>query len=903
MTTGKNHTPPKWADRFLEWYCTAQHIEEVQGDLYEAFFLRCNESGVAWARFLFIVDVFRSLSWRTVSQKAVTTNSIPMFRNYFIIGYRNLLRNKVFSLINISGLAIGLAACFFIVLYVRFEMSYDRFHTKSDRIFRVTNYRFQGSNSTKMATCNPGTGPAMKAEFPEVTDYARAVHQSLFMGGVAAWSHTDNEGSMKVFNEELLYDVDPSFLTVFDFPFVLGNPHDVLSDPKSVVVSETVAKKFFGKDNPLGKTMVLNGRRDFTVTGVFKDVPENSHIKFNILTSYFLKNGWDGFWNDDWDWKWSEFETYVVLDNSANAIELESKLSTLVEKYAGARLRGMNQREELHLQPLTDIHLRSPKLTNERQTHGSEQTINFLMIIAALILIIAWINYINLSTSKSIERAQEVGLRKVAGASRRQLVTQFLLESFAVNFLAIVLSFVIVIVTLPYFNQLLEKDILEGVQLNDIWFWLALIGVFVLGSFIAGLYPAFVLSSYRIMNVLKGKFFGTRSGIALRKTLVGFQFVITVILMAGTVVVFQQVSFMRNQDLGYSKEQLLIIQSPKVTDSTIHSKGLVFKTELLRNTTIHNVTKTNEIPGKAITQMNFLRRMDQDLEDNFLCNHFFMDLNFIDTYGVKLVAGRNFRQGEEFIWEESATHPVILNEKAIRMLGFQSTTEAINQRAYFGLGSKQEWIGEIVGITGDFHQQSLKNDYDPIIFFPALDSRFFGQYVTLKVSTEYPEETISFVEMEYKKLFPGNQFNYFFLDDHFNRQYAADQQFGKIFGLFSTLALVIAGLGLFGLSTFMISQRIKEIAVRKVLGATIPGMIVLFSKDFVKLVILASFIAGPIVYLVVDNWLKSFAFHVPIGWVMFVVPPIVLLVISLATIAVQTIKTGSVNPTKSLRLE
>lgn len=827
-----------------------------------------------------------------------------MIRNFLTIAWRNLLRNKVFSLVNISGLAVGMAACFLVLQYVRFEWSYDKFHKNSDRIYRVTIEREHPASAIRISAAHPGVGPAMKEEFAEVEEFTRVLHQSIFMGEVTTWSHIDDQGNEKVFNEERVYCVDPSFPDVFSFPFVYGDPKTALSDISSVVIAESISRKFFGSENPIGRTLLLDGRRNLTVTGVFKDVPENSHLKFNILVTFFFEEMKPRV-SEEAHWKWAEYYTYVRLMPGTNPSAIEARFPDFVERHMGEYMRRMNFVEHFHLQPVVDIHLRSPEMTKEREVHGSERTVYFLLIVAILILVIAWTNYVNLSTSKSIERAREVGVRKVSGASKRQLIIQFLLESVLINLLATFLGFALVGLSLPYFNQLAGKNIGTSVHeltlVQDPLFWAGLAGVIILGSFAAGFYPALVLSSFRVTAVLKGKFFGSRSGIALRKTLVGSQFIVSVALIAGTIIVFQQVSFMRNHDLGYAMDQILVVKSPRVGDSTTSIRMQSFKTELLRHSSIHSIAPSSEVPGRQPSQSNFIRNYDDGREEQFLCFWFFVDSGFFPTYDVALTAGRNFDEGERVNDNsKNIPIPVILNEKATRLLRFEAADDAVKKLIHFGFGGS-DYIGEIVGVVADFHQRSLKTDYDPIIFFPASGSR--GQYLGINMWMQSASETIAFIEDQYRQAFPGNQFEYFFLDDYFNDQYAADQQFGKVFGLFSGLALLVAGLGLFGLSTFMISQRTKEIAVRKVLGATIASMVPLFSKDFVKLIVIANLIALPVVYFLVDRWLNSFAFRINIGWIMFVVPAVVLLVISLITVSVQTMRTSSANPVKSLRSE
>ena len=890
-------TPPQWANRFLEWYCAPELLDEIQGDLHEAFHRRRKKYSLRKARLLFITEVLLFCKPSSFEKPVFTfklMNMHGMFGNYLKISWRNTLKNKVFSTINIFGLALGLAACFLILQYVRFELSYDRFHENADQIYRVIMEDSRVHNRFS-ATNHPATGPALMADFPEVASFARVVHQSIFLRA-AALSYTDAEQNVKVFNQDQMYIVDPAFLSIFSFPFVFGDPQNALSDAKSIVISQSVSDKFFGEKNPLGEELILNGQEPFTITGVFEDVPENSHIKFDVLISMEIlgeKFGYDR-------WTWPEYYTYILLSDRADPTVLESKFPGFIEKYLGNHMAEYGYEAGFRLQPITDIHLRSPDAAKEREVHGNEKTVYFLLIIALFILVIAWINYINLSTSKSIERAQEVGLRKVAGASRQQLIIQFLFESALVNFLAIVLSFIIIIVALLYFNQLTGKNISTSIPdlvwVNELWFWLILAGVFVLGSFLAGLYPAFVLSSFRVTTVLKGKFFRSTSGIVLRKALVGSQFVISVALIAGTVMVFRQVSFMRNQDLGYAKDQILVIKSPAIADSTILNRIETYKTELSRNSNINQVTSSSQIPGIRIELLDGVRRINQGKEENIVGYYLAIDPDFLDTYELGLIAGRNFKENENRNSSESDIIPVLGNEKAIEMMGFQNPEAAINQRIYFG-----PELREIIGVVENHHQRSLRDDYDAILFYyPAW---YNSKYFSINLQTQNLSETLSFIEEQYSRIFPDNAFEYFFLDDYFDRQHAADQQFGKVFGLFSSLALVVACLGLFGLSTFMISQRTKEIAVRKVLGATISSMVYLFSKDFVKLIVLANLIALPLVYLAVKNWLNNFAFHTDIGWMMFVIPAILLLIISLATVSFQTIKTGSVNPVNSLRQE
>ncbi|MEP6737960.1 MAG: FtsX-like permease family protein, partial [Chryseolinea sp.] len=568
----------------------------------------------------------------------------------------------------------------------------------------------------------------------------------------------------------------------------------------------------------------------------------------------------------------------------------------------GELLKKMNNREWVVLQPLTDIHLRSPGMSNEREVHGSERTVYFLMIIAVLIIVIAWSNYINLSTSQSLKRAKEIGLRKVVGAVKRQLITQFLFESATVNLLALIFSFLLTAVSYPYFSQMTGKDMgtsfFEAGLINESAFWWSVAAVFFVGSFIAGSYPAFVLSSFRIVNALKGSLFGSQSGVPLRKVLVTFQFVISVALIAATILSFRQVEFMRSHELGFAKDQLMVIKPPRVIDSTFWTRQRTFKQEIKEDPHVRNITSTSEIPGALVANRNSIRKYSQGTEANKTVYMYFVDKDFIPTFGMTILAGRNFSEKERLISPTTNANPILLNRKIIEALGYKNPEEAISQRVYFGLGA-DDWIGEIVGVVENFSQMSLKADYEQMIFFPA----GFPAYFTVNLEMNNLQETISSIRQKYEVIFPGNPFDYFFLNDYFNRQYVADQQFGNILGLFTCLALIIAALGLYGLTIFIVSQRTKELALRMILGATMSSIIRLFSKDFVRLIIISNVIVLPAVYFLADRWLANFAFRINIGWTIFFIPLLVLMTISITTISIQTIKTGLGNPIKSLRSE
>jgi len=829
------------------------------------------------------------------------TQISTMLRNYFKIAWRNLLRNKVFSIVNIFGLAIGMAACFFIFAYVHFESSYDRFHQHTADLYRV-NISFGGSfgGFPALSTNHPATGPAMKADFPEVKDFARLASPSVFLPATTI-TYMNPKGTDVTLNQDKIFFADPSFLTMFSFPFVAGDPATALNEAQSIVISESMAKKYFGNADPLGKTVTLNQHQPMKVTGVFKDVPENSHLKFDMLMS-FLTIG------DKWgytQWGWPEFYTYVQLAPGTDPKTVEAKFPPFVEKYLGQKQRDLNFKSYLHLQPIADIHLRSGTIRGP-DVGGSDKEVYFLTLIGVLILVIAWINYINLSTAKSVERAKEVGLRKVVGGLRRQIIGQFILESVLVNLLALGVAGIIVVLCFPLFGPFIGKAIDRGTASSGIWhapsFWLATLSVYLVSAFLVGAYPAFVLSGFRPAAVLKGKFGNAGRGILLRKSLVVVQFVLSLLLIAGSITVYSQLRYMQRESLGYDKDQIVVVKAPAFTDSTFDTKMQVFQSDLQQDPAVLDIAPSSDVPGKIVTDRNAMRRATEDKTHNQVTSLSRINDRFLDTYGMSLAAGRNLQKSDTV----NPFNPLygkirlLLNEKAVRSLGYKSNEAAINKDIIFSYGSG-ELSGQIVGVVRNYHQRSLKEAYDPMLYwYPAYND---WRYFSVKVKAGHLGQTLAGIGTVYKNLFPGNAYEYFFLNEYFGRQYQSDERFGKVFGLFTALAIFVACLGLLGLSAFMIRLRTKETGIRKVLGASVYSLLLLFSKDFVRLVAVATIIAIPLVFWGASQWLGNYAFHIRLEWFIFVGPPFLLLVISMAMIGVQSLKTALANPVDSLKTE
>jgi putative ABC transport system permease protein len=829
-----------------------------------------------------------------------------MLKNYFRIAYRNLLKNKIYSFVNILGLAIGIAACFFIFQYVYFESGYDKFNKNAKDIYRVPiSYSGSFANLPTTACNHPGVGPAMKAEFPEVVDYARIVPANIFMPASAVTYH-DPQGRSITFNEEKIYFADASFFKIFSYPLLSASQATALKDPNTAVISKATAARYFGNENALGKIININGE-PWKVAGVFRDVPQDSHLKFDILLSFIT---FSTEITNSFGWKWPEFYTYILLAPGADPKKIEARFPAFIDKYIGKIMRELNFGCSFHMQPLADIHLRS-NYGKEAEANGSEREVWFLTIIGIFILVIAWINYINLSTARSMERAKEVGLRKVVGGLRLQLIAQFILESVVVNFLALLVAAILVLVCIPLFTYFAAATVNTGFLSSGLWqqywFWLLLVAIFIVGAVLVGAYPAFMLSSFRPVIVLKGKFNASGRGILLRKTLVSFQFILSILLIAGTMVVYKQLSFMRNTPLGYDKDQLLIIKAPANRDSTFEEKVSYFRNSLLNNPVIHDIALSSEIPGKTITGRNTVRKASEDKTHNFITNQVEIDENFVNAFHVDITAGRNFLKNERTDIEgnimkrnASLNAKVLVNEAVVKGLGFKSNEEALNKEVVFAIGPG-EVKAEIIGVIKNYHQRSLKEPFDPVLYYYPSGSDW--SYFSLNVNTANLGNTISSIQQLYKNVFPGNAFEHFFLSEYFDRQYQSDKNFGNVFGLFTLLAIFVSCLGLLGLSSFVIKMRTKEIGIRKVLGASVQSILVLFSLDFIRLLLLASAIAVPLIYFGTDKWLGNYAFRIHTGWYIFILPPLLLLVIALITIGLQSIKAALANPVHSLRSE
>jgi putative ABC transport system permease protein len=797
-----------------------------------------------------------------------------MLKNYFKIAFRNLLRNKTFAAINITGLATGLTCCLLMVLYMQHELSYDKFQKNSDRIARVImEYKFGAGELSKGNYTSTKVFPAFKENFPEVEDGVR-------MSGT---SRVVKYGD-KLFNEKNFLFADSTFFHVFSFKLLRGSPAEVLKAPNMVVVTASMAKKYFGNEDPVGKTLLLGSSQDnYLVTGVTEDCPSNSQIKFDFLASFSTlgQPQTETYFN-------ANFTTYLLLKNKESIASLQSKIGPFMKKEVST---GYDPGTYINfeLEPYTRVHLYS-------KFDGFEpnSNITYIYIIAAialLILVIACFTYINLSTARSTERAKEVGIRKVSGAFGKQVFWQFITESFLVTCIALVLSYGLTAILLPAFNMLTDKNLSASLLFQPEVTGIAFAIILVI-AFLAGSYPALILSKFQPVKVLKGAFKNTGSGVLLRKSLIVFQFSISVFLIVATMIIQQQLKYIQNKKLGYDREHVLVMN----IDQKMIDKIDLIKTELKTNTDILAVSKAQSTPVTILGgySMNSAEQAGKEMNVR-ACP---VDDEYIKVNNLQLIAGTDLSK-QDIIdasnddYTKSYYH-YILNESAVATLGWKPQ-EAIGKKMF--LGSHRP--GEVKAVVKDFHFASLHNPVEPLVLFPG----GWGNYLLVKATGNNLAGTISFIQKKWKELAPQRPFEYRFMEDEFNKLYASELRTGKVFNIFSAIAILLACIGLFGLSAYSIRQRIKEIGVRKVLGAPVFNIALLLSGSFLKLVFVAFVIASPLAWWAMNKWLQDFEYRISITWWMFAVAGIAALLIALITVSFQAIKAALANPVKSLRTE
>ncbi|MFY0687546.1 MAG: ABC transporter permease [Cyclobacteriaceae bacterium] len=812
-----------------------------------------------------------------------------MFKNYLNVALRSLIKHKFYSAINVLGLTVGLTCFFLISLFVVDEVSYDKHLADTDRIYRMDFSGTINGNSFITALAGAPTAEAMVNDFPEVEDAFR------FRGGWERLIKQKGEGNTNFKQENVVY-ADKNFFRFFGMEMLYGDPTTALDRPDALVVSQSFAKKVFGRDDVVGEMLVLDNENDFEIMGVYKDMPSNTHFGYEVMLSMEARDE-----AKQKIWLSFNFNTYLKLTPGTDPKTLEEKFPNVIETYIGPDIEQyMGQSMEdfyasgntagFELFPLSKIHLQSDKL-GELEANGSMQYVYIFGAIALFILILACINFMNLSTARSANRAKEVGVRKVMGAYREHLINQFLSEAFMITLISIILAFGISYLALPYFNELADKTISSS-GLFTPGFLLITLGILITVGFLAGSYPAFYLSAFKPVEVLKGKLnLGMKSG-GIRSTLVVIQFTVSIIMMIGTAIVFNQLSYIQNKKLGYDKNHIVMIEDAWLMGDKVES----FKTEALRDARILRGTIASFLPVGTTNNNNlWFKGQTAGQGDNFVLQNYRIDHDYIGTLGMEMVAGRPF--SKEFMSDSTG---LILNEAAARHLGFD---EPIGSHMSTYGGSQQEPVSEaykVIGVVKDFHFGTMRESIEPLVFSLGNQRGF----ISFKIQGEDVAATVNTLENLWNEFAPGQPFSYTFMDDRYNQMYEAEQRIGNIFTVFASLAIFIACLGLYGLSSFTAEQKTKEIGIRKVLGASIPQIIVLLSKEFMKLVGI-SFIIGSIgAYFVMKEWLNDFVYRIDINNPLtFLTIGLMAIVIASATMTFQSVRAARTNPVNSLKDE
>ncbi|AMR34613.1 cell division protein FtsX [Mucilaginibacter sp. PAMC 26640] len=808
-----------------------------------------------------------------------------MFRTYIKTAFRSLLKNKGFTAINVLGLALGLGTCLLIIFYVADELSYDRYNIKSERIFRVNAELKLGENKKDYAVVMPPLAKTLVSEYPYVEDAVRLKNAYTVHIKKGSVNMVENRGAF----------ADASLFNVFTLQMINGDTKTALVEPNSVVLTEHIAKKYFDKTDVVGKVMILNDDQNLKITGVIKDVPKNSHFNFDFFIS--MATYADSRSNA---WLRNDYNTYVLLKDAADAKKLAGSLDGFLLKMSGDQMKseiGMSYADfeksgsyfRLNLTPLTDIHLRSSRI-GELSANGTAQYIYIFSAIAVFILLVACVNFMNLSTARSSNRAREVGVRKVLGSPRKYLIAQFLSESIMITFFATLIALFAAIALLPVFNQIAGKEIAVNAH-TLIWLVPASVLIILLVGSLAGSYPAFFLSAFQPIDVLKGKLSAGFKGGRLRSFLVIFQFGISVFLIIGTLVFNNQLNYIQTTNLGYNRNQLLIIQNPY----ELNKAAQTFKNELSQLTGVSSATMTGFLPVSNYRSTSiYYKDATLDQKNSIFPQSWQVDADWIPTLGIKMAAGRNF--AKEWLSDSSA---VIINEAAAKFLGYKNP---LNQTLYNSLGGKVELANtvkyQVIGVMKDFHFSSLHNKIEPLIIRLGENNGA----ISLRVSTSNLPALMSQIKTKWAAFSPI-QMNYSFMDQDFDASYRAEQRIGTIFIIFTTLAIVIACLGLFGLAAYAAEQRTKEIGIRKVLGANVSAIVGMLSKDFVKLVVIAIIIFSPFAWYVMHLWLQDFAYRISIQWWVFAVAAFAAVFIAVVTVSFQSVKAALVNPVKSLKSE
>jgi putative ABC transport system permease protein len=875
--------PPQWPLSLLHLFCPADLYETIEGDLVEQFREEVENVGRDKARRIFLWNVVRFLRPGIFMRNRYSCelNFLPMIQSYFRIAIRQIRKNKALTLIKVLSLVLAISSSLLIAQYVEYEMSFDTFLKKRERIFRFQEDRLrEGVMINRWAAVVGQIGPSVKQDFPEVEEFVQ-----VFPFTIASPTPVVSFGD-RFFNEHRAFFATDRFFKIFSVKVLTGNESTGLSRINTIMVSRAIAKKYFGEEEAVGKMLTVDRSQEFEVTGVFEDFPVNSHFHPDLLFSMeTLYKAMD----HHLTWNNGGFHTYILLREGTDVKKFESKLPAFIQRRAGEDLKPWNEAIVLHLQRVDHIHLDSHFIW-EYEENGDRNTTYFIAIIGAIILIIALINYINLSIAKSAERAKEVSIRKVVGGWRSQLIYQFIFESSVTNFISLCLSLIFFVTCSSSFITWLGISIPVN-PLLSISFWIELSIIASVSILISSLYPAFSLSQQNIVSTFKGKSFGRQGGSNFFRTLSVIQFSTSITLMIVTYCVYAQIDFMRNRDNGFIKEQILVLRAPNEYDSLFENNIKGFKNEMLGYSDVGYVVCSSDIPGQVPTfRAGGVRNISGGKENAFDCTAPFIDYNYVEMLGLKILAGRGF--SEELM---DSYKKVLINEEAMKKLDIAAPRQAIGQKITFWRDTF-----EIVGVVRNYYHESLRKSILPMVF--RLSPTVIG-YISVRVNSGNVTETIARTEQVWKKYFQGFPFDYFFLDDNFNNQFRNDQRFGKTTIIFSSAAIFIACIGLVGLSMVSLSRRVKEIGIRKILGASVSNIVVLLNRNFAALISMSILIAIPAGGIIVENWLRGFVGRIELTAWFFVVPSALTILASMIATSFQTIRAANANPASSLKNE
>lgn len=878
MKSSSTPRPPKWADRFLEWYCDEELVNEIQGDLHEIYHLRCSRMSQVKAQILFIWEVVRSFKPANIkkSNRYKNLNYFNMFRNNYIISVRNLMKHKFYSFIKISGLAIGLASVVLISSFVYNELTFDQFHTHTERIYRFSEIfsNEQGVVEEKSASIPFPFGPTFQADYPDIT----TVRLYQTFQKTPLMTYRDGE---KSFYEDKLFFTDSTFFDIFSFELAQGNPQTALDNPRSLVITESMAQKYFGDEPAMGKTIHFENSLALTVTAIAKDPPINSHFRFEFLSTLMnIDEVFQATGNrfGDKGWYWNPCHTYALVPEGLSQEQLQAYVVDFIPKYFPPRMAPYL---EFPLQKLTDIHLTS-QLYQEIAVNRDYKSIYIAVAIAVFIIIIAVINFMNLTAARSSQRAKEVAVRKVMGSNKKQLLDQFLTESLLTSFISLILAVGLVSMLIKPFEQITNAPINFTILLNPLFIGAVFLFTLLIGL-LAGVYPAFLVTSFKPVDALKigsVKLTGRKSPL-IWKSLVVFQFATSIILIIGAIVVNQQHQFLLNKDMGFDKEQVVMVP---IRGTSVKMRSEEFKAELLKNSAVVSASAMSDILGNDVPLRPFLFEGQQQAQN---IPGLFADFDFIKTFGLEILEGRDFSKDLE-----TDKETFIINESAAQL--WDSATWQ---------GKRIGWARKgrpVIGVVEDFHFADLKQNIRP---FVITYSPGWYAYMAIRIRPENMFQSVQDLENVWSQFEPGRPFTPFFLDERLNNIYESERKISQMVGYFSVISIFLAALGLLGLTNYSTLLRVKEIGVRKVLGASVVSILRLLSKDYAILIIIANLLAWPAAWYFAQEWLANFTFKIDLNPVIFIIAGLASLLLSVMTICFQGFKTALLNPSESLRNE